>query len=379
MALLLPPALLSQSAIKITSPADRPVVRPGQTIDVQVETSGPAWLVAVTDPSPVMTIARHSLRFPPYRFSVTVPANGAPGLHMITAEFYDDRHVIARALDTVWVDVERPDSPRELRVSAGLKEIQVGHGVDLAVRGIFAGGEDVYLNQSTRTTYEAYPPDAVSVSKEGQVIAKKPGTATIIVRHQNLSAAVDISVSNADLQITSPPAGTLVHPGETLTVEVNASGGPYEGGISAGSLDIGVGTLSTPPYRYFLQVPLPKKPGLTNVFAIGRVGALAIFSPSVPVDIERSDAPEAIFTDRQVIGTERLEVGQQGQIYVYGKFRDNPQVNLTDSSLLTYETDKEGIISVGKSGYTKGLSVGSTKVTVRYGELRTTVTVVVEE
>ena len=96
------------------------------------------------------------------------------------------------------------------------------------------------------------------------------------------------------------------------------------------------------------------------------------------MDIERLDAPEAIFVDRSVISTERLSVGRQGRIYVYGKFRDDPQVNLTESSLTTYEADKTGIVSITKEGDTMGLSPGSTNVIVRYGELRTTVRIVVE-
>jgi hypothetical protein len=254
----------------------------------------------------------------------------------------------------------------------------VGDGIDLKVFGIFEKGEEVVLGRSSRTTYEAYPAGIVSVSKEGQVIAKVPGTATIVVHHQSLRAAVSVSVPDASLKITSPAEGTVVHPGETLAVDVNPSGGPYKE-ISVFSLDLGVlDTLKTPPYQFALQIPMPKNPGPARLGAFGRVGSLTISSDPVSVDVERLDAPEAISVERRVIGTERLSIGEQGQIIVYGRFHDNSQVNLRESSLVTYEADKKGIVEITKDGFTKGLAPGSTKVTVRYGELRTTVNILVE-
>ena len=178
--LLLPLALVAQSTIKITSPADGLVVRPGQTIDVQVAISGPFSLVAVTDPSPTMDIARHVLKNPPYRFDVTVPPNGPPGIYMITAELHAPTGVYPVVSDTVRVDVELPNSPRGLRVSPGESDVQVGGGTDLKVLGIFKEGNEVVLNRSSHTTYQAYPAGIVSVSKEGQVTANAPGTATIL-------------------------------------------------------------------------------------------------------------------------------------------------------------------------------------------------------
>src|SRR5712691_11346685 len=156
--LLLPFVLLAQSTIKITSPANGLVVRPGQTIDVQVAISGPFSLVAVTDPSPTMDIPRHTLISQPYRFDVTVPPAGSPGLYIITASLYAPTGVYPVVSDTLWVDVEVPESPREIRVSAGETNIQVGLGTEIKVIGIFDRGREVALSRSSRTKYEANPP-----------------------------------------------------------------------------------------------------------------------------------------------------------------------------------------------------------------------------
>jgi hypothetical protein len=112
--LLVPAALSAQSTIKITSPISGLVVRPGQTIHVQVEISGPFSTVAVTDPSPTMDIPRHVLRNPPYWFDVTVPLNGSPGLYRITAELHARTGVYPVVSDSVVLDVEMSDSPREI-------------------------------------------------------------------------------------------------------------------------------------------------------------------------------------------------------------------------------------------------------------------------
>lgn len=295
---------------------------------------------------------------------------------MITASLYTPSKV-AIASDTVWIDVERLASPQKIRIGAGSTNFQVGLGTEIKVTGTFDDGDEIDLSRSTRTTYEADPLGIVSVSKEGQVRALAPGAATVIIHHQNLQAAVNVSVANASLQITGPAEGTVVHPGETLFVDVAASGGPFEF-VSVFSWDLRGGEmLKSAPYRFSVQVPMPKKPGPTNIAAIGKTGSVPIFSPPVSVDVEGSDVPEMIWVDRSVVGTERLRVGQQGQIPVYGKFPDNPLVNLTESSLTTYEPDRKGVVSITKEGYTTGLAPGSTNVVVRYGELQTAVKIVV--
>jgi Bacterial Ig-like domain (group 2) len=373
---LVPMELLAQSAIKITSPTSDLVVRPGQTLGVDVSVSGPYSLVYLSGPSTTITVPHQSLDTRPYLFHVTVPERSAPGRYMITASLYTPSRV-SIASDTIWIDVERPDSPRNIRIGAGSTNFQVGLGTELKVVGTFEGGTEIDLSHSTRTTYAPDSTGVVSVSKEGQVTALAPGAATILVHHQNLQGAVNVSVANANLQITSPAEGTVVHAGETLLVDVTASGGPFEF-VSVSASDLRGGEmLKSAPYRFSLQVPMPKKPGPTNITAIGKTGSLTMFSLPVSVDIERLDAPEAIFIDRSVIGTERLSVGQQGRIYVYGKLSDNPLVNLTESSLTTYEPDTKGVVSVTKDGYTTGLAAGATNIVVRYRNLETVVRVVV--
>ena len=52
-------------------------------------------------------------------------------------------------------------------------------------------------------------------------------------------------MANASLKITSPEEGTVVHPGDTLVVDVSASGGPYEW-VSAFSWDLRGGDMLEP-------------------------------------------------------------------------------------------------------------------------------------
>lgn len=373
---LWPGVVFGQGTIKITSPASNSVFRPGQTIDVEVAVTGRFSVVRVSDPSPTVDIPLHKLESPPYRCDLTAPTKRPPGKYMIAASLYAPTNA-AVASDTVWIDVEREDSPREIRIGAPSTTLQIGSGTDLTVTGIYADNDRVDLTRSTRTTYTSDPTGIVSVSKEGQVVALTPGFVRLLVHHDALEARVNMSVSGANLEITRPVDGTVVHPGETIVVEVKASGGPFEF-VMPFSWDLAGGEmLINEPYRFSLTVPTPRKPGPTNLVAIGKVGPLQVFSAPVSVDIERSDVPEMIWVDRSVVGTERLRVGQQGQIPVYGKFPDNSVVPLTGSSLITYEADTTGIVSISKDGYTIGVAGGSTNVTVRYGELQTVVKITV--
>ena len=213
-------ALLAQSTIKITSPANDLVVRPGQTIEVQASVAGPFSIVSLTGPSTTVELVGKVLYSPPYLFHVTVPAASVPGRQMIRAALYASENIYPVVSDTLWLDVERPDSPQKITIAETPTSFEVGQGTILEVMGKFDEAGDVNLSRSSRTTFAAEPAGIVAIGKDGQVNALASGKARIIARYQDLQAVVNISVMGDGLTITVPAEGTVLHPGEPLSVKV---------------------------------------------------------------------------------------------------------------------------------------------------------------
>src|SRR5580704_1128918 len=71
--------------------------------------------------------------------------------------------------------------------------------------------------------------------------------------------------------------------------------------------------------------------------------ATGVSSSPVTIDVECTDAPQSLFTDVTVGYSKHTQVGGEASIRVYGKYPDNPDVDLTDSTLTTYATSSKGI------------------------------------
>jgi hypothetical protein len=81
---LLATCLLAQAKLEITSPIDRLLVHPGQTITVEASGSGAAFLQVILvgqDPLGFYSPQAQS----PYRLSVHIPSRISPGTYTLTA------------------------------------------------------------------------------------------------------------------------------------------------------------------------------------------------------------------------------------------------------------------------------------------------------
>jgi hypothetical protein len=315
-------------------------------------------------------------------FQVQIPLRINPQPYTITVELYDlgGRIHSTVATDRIRLDVAPSAPPQQLSINPGRPLIvPVGDGIDLYVRGTFDGPGELNLDNSTLTTYEAAPPGIVSV-EFGQARALAPGTAKVTARHQGLQSSVTITVTNDELRITAPAEGTVVHPGQVLSVDVSASGGPFKGvGVFLAGDFSGFAESAVQPYWFSLTVPASAKSGPTRIVAMGNTDATNVSSFPVTIDVERTDAPQSLSTDVTVGYWASTWVGGTEGIRVYGKYPDNPRVDLTESTLTTYEPGSEGIISIQKGGWFKGLAAGSTTIVIHHRNLSVTVKVIVHE
>jgi hypothetical protein len=116
--------LFGQPALRITAPADRTVVRPGQTITVTVAPSGGTFsqvTVLVTDPIKVSPEVRAA---PPYEFTLAIPLNIQARAYAVTAlgVIAPGQGAKSEPIDIV---VDRSEAPVSVRVEPSVLELWV--------------------------------------------------------------------------------------------------------------------------------------------------------------------------------------------------------------------------------------------------------------
>lgn len=370
---LWPRVLFGQGTIEITSPASDLVVQPGQTIDLRVVVSGPLSLVGVGLRDPTIPTAEPSqfLKSPPYTFHLTIPGNAIPGSVVITSALYDPEKAEPVASDSVSVDIERLDSPREIKISGPSADLQVGSDSGVGVTGVFAADEEVPLSGSSRTIYEVQPEGIVSVTG-GRLIALAPGRVRIVAHYENLSAAVGVYVSADSLRIIAPAEGAVAHPGDKVAVQVATSGGPFKS-VAVIIPDIDFEYRTSAPYLFAFDVPAVK-PGIKLISCIGDTASGSVSAERL-IDIEPKDAPQTLTLDYPRFG---MYPGAQASFEIEGNYANGSAVNLTESMDTSYRTTPPGVISV-TPGLIKALAPGSATLTVQYRDMQVSGRVVVTD
>jgi hypothetical protein len=178
------------------------------------------------------------------------------------------------------------------------------------------------------------------------------------------------------LQITNPAPGTVVNPGQTVVVNVLASGGPFTSVSVLPTFDVNndILLLTAPPYQFSFTVPVGSRPGLAAITAMGSTAAGEIDSLPVTIAIERSDSPQSITTDSSQL---ELRIGDQMTISVAGTYEDGSIVDLSHSTQTKYEPVIAGVVSVTADGFVTALAPGSTTIVVRHRDRQRTVKVTV--
>jgi len=176
---------------------------------------------------------------------------------------------------------------------------------------------------------------------------------------------IGIAAAQTPLQITAPGSGTVVYPGRTVTVAVSIGIGVSVGEvIILGENPIGVsGILTTPPFQFSLAIPDNIKAGqyYLTAAAVG-LGGQYLQSTPIPVDVE----PSVQISSLQIQpGTLSFRfVGESLPMTVLGALESGGQINLTQSSMVSYTSGNTSIAAVASSGIVTAVGAGSTNITV---------------
>lgn len=190
-------------------------------------------------------------------------------------------------------------------------------------------------------------------------------------------ALTGLLVAQPSLRITSPAAGTIVHPGQSLTVTVEAtSARAFQQVIVIGGDPIGFSRpLTAPPYRFTIQIPSKIDPGRYLLTADGATApGQGTMSDPIEIVVERPDSPVRLRVEPSILD---LSLSQKGYLRVVGEFADGMTTDLTKSSRVAFASTTPTVATVQAQGIVTALAPGSAKVIVTCETARVEVQVTV--
>jgi uncharacterized protein YjdB len=194
LALPLAAAALCAQTVRITSPADGAVVKPGESLAVTVATSGATFrMVAVIGENPIGF--SQVLTAPPYRFSVRIPSHISPRRYSLTAvgNIAPGQNSTS---DPISIDVERPDAPVSVSAEPSFLRLEVGGRGYLRLIATYGDTSTADIGQSTLTTCSSDSVDVATVTNDGRVVAAGPGSARITVENGGQTTVVPVTVED---------------------------------------------------------------------------------------------------------------------------------------------------------------------------------------
>ncbi len=173
---------------------------------------------------------------------------------------------------------------------------------------------------------------------------------------------VCFSTTAQSLQITAPAGGTVVPPGQALNVTVAASGSFADVAVGGEGKLGSSQDLNAPPYNFSIQIPATVR---NRIYALTAVGFISsgqmITSTPISIDIERSDYPDNLIVQPSVL---HLRVGDQASLIVTGQFDDGSNIDLTESTTTTYQSDTPTVATVTADGRVTAVRPGNAKINV---------------
>jgi hypothetical protein len=173
------------------------------------------------------------------------------------------------------------------------------------------------------------------------------------------------------IAITAPSNGTIVYPGDTISV-VTSSSVPVLSVKGSGPLP--QATPTSAPNTYQLSVPATVTPGIYYLSAVGGSQGNLVFANRITIQVERSDVPTSIRSVPQGISFD--EIGDSVPLQIYGEFA-NGEVDVTYSSYMSYTSGNEQIANVGTGGAVSAVGAGCTSVTAAYRGVSASIPVII--
>lgn len=208
-------------------------------------------------------------------------------------------------------------------------------------------------NSKQKTISNIDDAQAPATTPNGQTRNANPGT------HQRL-------------QIDSPVDGTIVHPGETITVRVTS---PTDRSWSVLTVltklsDAMPTEAHSVPGEF--SITIPSNIDTSGRYALTAFGTTAagelVESDSINVDVERSDMPVSL----SEVNSSSLFAVAPGQTYnllILAHFADGKMLDVRESGKLAFHSTDPKIATVDATGAVRAVAPGTASIIVTYGNL----------
>jgi hypothetical protein len=173
--------------------------------------------------------------------------------------------------------------------------------------------------------------------------------------------------SSSQLQITSPADGTVVYPGQTVSVTVTSPTNTAFTQVGVVGQDpIGLSDIANSvPAHFSITIPTDTVPRTYMLTADGTTSSgQSAESDTILVDVERPDPPISLAPLLSSIAFQSL--GEQTPITLTAKFSDGSILDVTESSYVTYASSNTAVATVNRHGMVTAVGAGSTTVTATY-------------
>jgi uncharacterized protein YjdB len=170
------------------------------------------------------------------------------------------------------------------------------------------------------------------------------------------------------LQITSPSDGSVVNPGQTISVSVSSPNNTaFKQVFVIGEQPLPSSSMATSaPASFSISIPQDTRPGKYMLTAWGTTTANQLRASSITVDVERTDLPTSLTANKTQVSL-RSE-GQPLPLRISGKFADGSVVDVTASSNLAYTSSNTSVATVNNNGVVIAITAGSASITATYGQ-----------
>jgi hypothetical protein len=170
------------------------------------------------------------------------------------------------------------------------------------------------------------------------------------------------------VHFVSPAAGTVVQPGQTVTIAV-AADSSVEKLALVGQHPLPISQVVAPglgvarPFEFQVRIPTDIRPGAYHVTAIATLAGDESVSERLVLDVEKVEEPTRIWAKPSTILFSRA--GERVPLRVLGAFDDDSQEILTKSSKTTYTSADPRVATVSADGLVTAVGTGKTSIQVR--------------
>ena len=180
-------------------------------------------------------------------------------------------------------------------------------------------------------------------------------------------ASVLAGAEQSPIHFVSPAGGTIVRPGQTITISVSADSSVAKLGL-IGQHPLPVSRAVAPglgvarPFEFAVTIPMDIRPGPYRVRAVGVLAGGEPVAESLVLNVEKAEEPTRIWAKPQTIlfsgGGERIP------LRVLGAFADGSQETLTKSVKTTYTSSDPEVAIVSDDGLVTSVGPGKTSIQI---------------